>query len=148
MTLTEFRKRPIHNVLAEAKTIVIIGCSQKEYRTSHSIAGYLKSAGYKIIPVNPNVDSEILGEKVLDTIQDLSAETKIDIVDIFRNKEFTADMVREVAAWSAQTGQKPVVWTQLDVSSPESERIAEENELDYIKNRCIYVEHSKYFQSG
>lgn len=129
-------------ILIHAKTIVIVGCSPNLYRTSNFIAGFLKDKGYKIIPVNPGHDA-ILDEKCYKSLNDIPDTTRIDIVNIFRNSKHTAGVLNEVKDWKDRTGQNPVVWTQLDVSSEEAEQIAEEADLPYVKNRCIMVEWEK-----
>ncbi len=128
--------------LNEANTVAIIGCSANKYRTSYHIASYLKENGYRIIPVNPNYE-EILGQKCYAKMDDIPTSTEIDIVDIFRDSNYTADMVRDVIAWAEKTGQKPLVWTQLAVSSDEAKSLAEEAGLDYVENQCIMVQHSQ-----
>lgn len=132
----------IKEMLEQAKTIAILGCSGKQYRTSHQIAEYLQNKGYKIIPINPRYN-EILGERVYDTMLDIPDEVQIDIADIFRNSQYTAEMVEQIVDYAEATGQTPVVWTQLDVSSQEAEELAEEAGLKYVKNRCIMVEHQR-----
>lgn len=128
--------------LREANTIAIIGCSANKYRTSYHIASYLKENGYRIIPVNPNYE-EVLGQKCYPEMDAIPTDATIDIVDIFRDSQFTADMVSDIIDWSNKTGQKPLVWTQLAVSSSDAKTMAEEAGLDYVENRCIMVEHSK-----
>ena len=129
----------IKEVFSNSKTIAIIGCSANEYRTSNYIAKFLKERGYTIIPINPK-EKEILGEKCYSTLNEIPETTNIDIVNIFRAKEHTAGVVEEVQEWKTTTGQNPVIWTQLDVSSDEAEALAEKDELPYIKNKCIMVE--------
>ena len=75
------------------------------------------------------------------SILDIPDSVEIGVIDIFRNKEYTHEMLQEIAEWSDKTGQKPLVWTQLDVSNTKAEEIAEENELPYVKNKCLMVEH-------
>lgn len=132
----------LKQLLESTKTIAVIGCSRNRMRTSHHIAKYLKDQGYTIIPVHPDYD-EVLGEKVYASIKDIPEEVEIDIVDIFRNSKFTADMVQEVVEWVEQTGNKPVIWTQLGVSSDEAKHKAQEAELPYIEEKCLMVEHQK-----
>lgn len=129
----------INEVLDKSKTIAIIGCSANQYRTSNYIAKFLKERDYTIIPVNPT-EKEILGQECFAELNDIPAETTIDIVNVFRASEHTAGVMKEVLEWKAKTGQEPVVWTQLDVSSPEAEKIAEDSQVPYVKNRCIMVE--------
>lgn len=77
----------IFDYLKTAKTIAIVGLSNKEVRTSYQIARFLQERGYRIIPVNPLLAGEIiLGEKVYASLQEI--QEPIDIVDIFRRSEF------------------------------------------------------------
>ncbi len=135
-------KVKLNQILKSAQTIAVIGCSKKEFRTSHQIAAYLQNVGYTIIPVHPDYD-EVLGEKAYKTLLDIPENTTIDIVNIFRNKKFTAEMVNQAIEWKQQTGQTPVVWTQMDVSSPEAEQKAANAGLEYVKNKCMMVEHKR-----
>jgi len=121
----------------------VIGCSSSPYRTSFHIAKYLREAGVRIIPVNPN-ESEVLGESCYDSILDLPESTKVDMVDIFRNKVHTLDMVEEIVEWGEKAGQKPVIWTQLDVSTDQAKELAESSGHSYVENRCLMVEHRKF----
>lgn len=132
-------KENTKKILAEAKTIAMIGCSPDEYRTSNYAAKFLQERGYRVIPINPMVD-EILGETSYASLQDVPEDTEIDIVNIFRNSAYSADAVKDASKWKEKTGQNPVVWTQLDVSSPEAEAIAQKHQMPYVKNKCIMVE--------
>ena len=133
---------PINEILKNVKTVAIIGCSAKQYRTSHLIANYLLEQGFTIIPINPN-EEEVLDLKCLNSIKDIPSDSDVDIVNIFRNKKYTFDMVQEIVEWSDKTGQKPAIWTQLDVSTDKSKELAEKNDLPYVENRCIMVEHRR-----
>lgn len=139
---TEEEAEQIQNILRDVQNVAIIGCSSNPYRTSYHIAEYLKNAGMNIIPINPN-ETEVLGQKCYPTIFDLPDTVQIDIVDIFRNKKYTLEMVKEVVEWSQKSGQKPVIWTQLDVSTDAAKALAEKNGLGYVENRCMMVEHRR-----
>lgn len=130
------------DIIKEAENIAIIGCSANRYRTSYHIASYLRDNGYRIIPVNPNYD-EVLGLPCYDTMNDIPEKYSVDIVDIFRDSQYTAEMVQQVIDWSKNNGQKPVIWTQLDVSSEEAEELAKEAGFRYVKNECLMVQHEK-----
>lgn len=129
-------------IFENARTVVIVGCSDKQYRTSYHIAEYLIASGYSIIPVNPNID-ETLGENAYDEMDDLPEDLKVDIVNIFRNKRYTDEMVRQIIRWSKKTGQKPLIWTQLNVSTPAAQEIAITAGLQYVENKCMMVEHKR-----
>ncbi|MDZ7807061.1 MAG: CoA-binding protein [Gracilimonas sp.] len=137
--------KEIRAVLKQAKIVAMIGCSPNEYRTSNFAAKYLAEKGYRVIPVNPEAEM-IYGEKSYDSLIDIPDDVKIDIVNVFRNSRYSAEAINDVVDWKNKTGQNPVVWTQLDVSSPEAEKVAESNELPYIKNRCIMVEWDRNFK--
>jgi uncharacterized protein len=130
----------LKKLLDEAQTIAVIGCSSNPYRTSYHIADYLIKAGFEVIPVNPN-ESEIFGLHCYDSLSDLPEEIEIDVVDIFRNKRYSLETVQEIIEWSKRRGQKPVIWTQLDVSTDSAKSLAEAEGFTYVENRCIMVEH-------
>ncbi|MDZ7714986.1 MAG: CoA-binding protein [Balneolaceae bacterium] len=129
-------------LLESAKTIAVVGCSNNKMRTSYHIAKYIQEQGYRVIPVHPEYD-EVLGEKVYPTVYDIPDDINIDIVDIFRNPEFTANMVDDIIKRVEQTGRKPVVWTQLGVSSEEAKKKAENAGLKYVEEKCLMVEHQR-----
>jgi len=134
----------LQSVLESAATIAVVGCSAKATRTSHKIARYMQDRGYRIVPVNPNYD-EVLGETCYPDLPSVPADIEIDIVDIFRRPEHTADMVRSAIERVEQTGERPVVWTQLGVSSSEAEKLAAEAGLPYVRNRCVKIEYDRLF---
>ena len=129
-------------IFEEAQTIAIIGCSANKYRTSYHIASYLKENGFLVIPVNPNYE-EVLGLPCYDSVADIPDKYPVDIVDIFRDSEHTAEMVSQIIDWGSQKSPKPLIWTQLDVSSDEAEALADEAGFPYIKNQCLMVQHEK-----
>jgi predicted CoA-binding protein len=73
----------------------------------------------------------------------VSEDIQIDIVDIFRAPQHTADMVRTAVERNEKTGENPVIWTQLGVSSTEAEKLAAEANLPYVRNRCIKVAYDR-----
>ncbi|MFN1833815.1 CoA-binding protein [Balneola sp. MJW-20] len=129
----------IKEILLRSKIIAVVGCSPDKYRTSNYIAQFLMKKGYRIIPVNPNA-REILGERCYDSLQDIPEHITIDIVNIFRNKKYAAETVKDVIERNHMQEKESAVWTQLDVSSPEAELLAEQNHIIYIRNKCIMVE--------
>lgn len=95
-----------------------------------------------MIPINPN-ETDVLGEHCYDSVFDLPDDLEIDIIDIFRNKRYSEKMVKEIVDWSKESGQKPLIWTQLNVSTPEAKQMAEDAGLEYVENRCLMVEHRR-----
>lgn len=132
----------MNDIINSTKTIAIIGLSSSPNRTSHRIGKYMVDKGFTIVPVNPNEES-VFGLKSYSKISDVPDDLQIDMVNIFRNSRYTADMVQEIVEWSKSTGQKPVIWTQIGVSSNEAKKIAEKNGFTYIEDKCLMVEHGR-----
>ncbi|MBN8731104.1 MAG: CoA-binding protein [Acidobacteria bacterium] len=125
----------IRTLLAEAKTIAVVGLSSKPHRSSHEIAQYMQRHGYRIIPVNPR-ETEVLGEKAYPTLA--AVPVPIDIVNVFRNSEDVAALTEDVLALTA----KPrAYWLQVGVHHAESEARAEAAGIPTISNACLMVLH-------
>ena len=100
---------------------------------------YMKSYGYKVIPVNPRAKGEmILGEKVFGKLDEI--KKKIDIVNVFRPSKEAAGIAKDTVKIGAK-----VLWLQLGVSSIEAKEIVESNNIEYIENRCTKMEYQKKF---
>lgn len=122
----------IFDYLKTAKTIAIVGLSNKEERTSYQIARFLQERGYRIIPVNPLLAGEIiLGEKVYASLQEI--QEPIDIVDIFRRSEF----LPEVVADFLQT-QAKVFWAQLGIANEEAKKQASISKSQRYRHGSLY----------
>ena len=132
----------IADALRSARTIAVVGCSPRGFQTSHRIARYIQDAGVQMVPVNPHHD-EILGETAYPDLVSIPDDVEIDIVDVFRRSEFTADVVRDAASRAERTGRHPLIWTQIGVHSTEAERIAAGAGLPYVANRCLMVDHAR-----
>jgi hypothetical protein len=126
----------IRTVLSTTKTIAMVGLSPKSERPSHFVATYLKSEGYRVIPVNP-MAAEILGEKSYPDL--LSIPDPVDMVDVFRQP----DECVEIAKQAVQIGAK-TLWLQLHVVNFEAARLAREAGLNVIMDRCVKIEHGRY----
>jgi uncharacterized protein len=131
-----------YKILREARTIAVVGCSALPYRTSYRIASYLINAGYEVIPVNPHHE-EVLGRRCYPTLNDIGKEVRIDIVNVFRRPAATEEMVGQMVTRAEETGERPVIWTQIGVSSQPAEALARAHGFPYIRNRCIMVEHAR-----
>jgi predicted CoA-binding protein len=125
----------VAQILRGAKTIAVVGLSSNPMRASHGVAEYLKSAGYRIIPVNPN-ETEVLGEKAYARLEDVPEP--VDIVDVFRRAEEMA----AVAASAIGIGAK-VLWMQLGIENAEAAEKAREAGLVVVENACLLVEHKR-----
>lgn len=132
----------LKHILEEAKIIAVVGCSDQPWRPSYRISEYLIDAGYTMIPVNPEHET-VHGLHCYPDLESIPDDVRIDIVNVFRHPRFTANHVLKTVERARATGTKPVIWTQIGVSSPEAQRLAEEAGLPYVSNRCILVEHSR-----
>jgi predicted CoA-binding protein len=127
----------IKKILSSSKTIAVIGISPKEDRPSYIVAFYLKSKGYRIIPVRP--DGEwILGEKVYPSLSEIPKEIGVDVVDIFRRSEDVPPIVEEAILRGAR-----VVWMQEGVIHKEAGEKAEKAGLKVVMDRCTKKEHQR-----
>lgn len=127
--------KDIEKILKGYKTIAVVGLSPKEDRPSHNVAKYLKSQGYRIIPVNPNA-TEIFGEKCYPDLKSISE--KVDIVDIFRRSEDVPSIVDEAISIGAR-----VVWMQEGIINNEAADRARKAGLEVIMDRCMLKEHKR-----
>lgn len=130
----------IREILSEAKSIAIVGLSDKPERDSYQVGSYLKEHGYRIIPVNPTRD-EILGEKSHRKLADVPEP--IDIVDIFRRIEELPAVVDEAIMVGAK-----VVWMQLGLAHHVSAEKARAAGLRVVQSKCIKAEHVKLMGEG
>ncbi|MBA9087033.1 putative CoA-binding protein [Fontibacillus solani] len=128
-------REEIKNILVNAGNIAVVGLSDKTDRTSYMVAQALQNNGYRIIPVNPSVQGEILGEKVFSSLKDIPEP--VGIVNVFRRSEYTPEVAQE----AVEIGAK-VLWLQLGITSEEAYRIAADGGLAVIMDRCIKVEDS------
>lgn len=123
------------NLLRNAKTIAVVGLSNRRSRPSYGVSEYMQSVGYRIIPVNPN-ETEILGEKSWATLEEIPE--RVDIVDIFRRPE----CVPEIVDSAIRIGAKGI-WMQEGVVHDEAAGKARAAGLEVVMDRCILKEHRK-----
>src|SRR6478672_5176972 len=127
----------IKEILEKYKTIAVVGLSSQTWRPSYSVSRYMQSAGYRIIPVNPN-EREVLGERAYASLDDVPEP--IEIVDIFRRPEYVPDIVE-----AAIRRQARVIWMQLGVINQAAADRAIAAGLEVVMDRCILVEHCASF---
>jgi predicted CoA-binding protein len=126
----------IRSLLQRARTIAVVGLSDRLDRASNSVARVLQRSGYRILPVNPNLRGPVLGELPYASLRDIREH--VDIVDVFRRSEFVAGVVDEAIAIGADA-----IWTQFDVVDLAAARRAEAAGLGVVMDRCIAVEHRR-----
>jgi len=146
--MSDFCEMPLENASAEeirqlltsARTIAVVGLSDKPDRDSYRVAQYLQQHGYRIIPVNPVVAS-VLGEKSYARLEDVPE--KIDIVDIFRRPEAVPEIVASAIAVGAKA-----VWMQLGIAHNAAADSARSAGLRVVMNKCLLVEHRRFLGSA
>ena len=128
----------IAEVLKRSKTIAVVGLSDSSLRPSHGVSAYMQSQGYRIIPVNPEIQ-ESLGEKAYPSLLDVPE--KIDIVNIFRRSEFVGEVVDQAIQLKV-----PAIWMQEDVVSEPAAARAREQGIFVVMDKCILKEHRARFR--
>lgn len=125
----------MQEMLHKARTIAVVGLSDKPERSSYGVAEYL-SKHYEIVPVNPMI-KEVLGKQSYSSLTDIPKNIKIDIVNIFRRSEEVAAIVDEAIAIKA-----PYIFMQQGVVDLESAKRAEAHGIKVIMDACLAVAHS------
>ena len=133
-------REEIKSVLESYRTVAVVGLSRNPDKASYQVAKYLKSVGYRIIPVNPFAD-EILGETSYKSLLDVP-ET-IDIVDIFRPSEDVPAIVEGAITIKNRVGSPKVIWMQLGIVNENAARRAKMAGFKVVMDRCMMIEHRR-----
>jgi uncharacterized protein len=127
----------IQRLLRETRTIAIVGLSTDPQRASWFVASYLKKEGYRIIPVNPKA-KEILGEKAYPDLASIPGP--VDLVEVFRPAAECLEVARQAVAIKAKA-----LWLQLKLVNIEAAELAARAGLTVVLDRCVKMEHGRYF---
>lgn len=119
-------------VLAATTTIAVVGLSRDPTKAAHLVPLHMQRARYRIIPVHPSATT-LLGQPAYGSLAEIPEH--VDLVNVFRPSEETADIAREAAAIGADA-----LWLQRGIRSDEARAIAGEAGMEYIEDRCIMVE--------
>ena len=141
----------IKDILKNSKTIAMVGISSEKKgedpknlkrKPANVVMKYMQDFGYKVIPVNPFAEGEVInGEKVVSSLEKISEP--IDIVDVFRPSKETPGFAKE----AINIGSK-VLWLQYGIQNEEAKKIAKDAEVQYIENKCIKQEYQRLFQKS
>ena len=123
------------DILLSTKTIASVGLSSNPGKESYGIVHYLKSQGYRVIPVNPTAE-EILGEKSYPDLE--SVPEKIDVVQVFRKPEDVPPIVESAIKVGAKT-----VWMQEGIVNEEAGQKAREAGLQVVMDACMRATHRR-----
>ena len=128
------RDEDIAELLSSARTIAVVGASDRPDRPSYGVMRALQDHGYRVIPVNPQITGEhVLGEFVWRELGQIGVP--IDIVDIFRRPKAAGEAVDEAIAVGAKA-----VWLQLGIVNEAAATRAEAAGLKVVMDRCTKIE--------
>src|ERR1700688_4705099 len=143
MEFTNPTDAEIREILSHPATVAVIGCSDNPARDSLRIAMLLRSKGFRVIPVNPQLPPEalmdVLGERCYPDLASIPDD--VEIVDVFRRSEFVAEIANEAIAKGAR-----VLWCQLGVIDLDAARRAQAAGLTVVMDRCPAIEYRRLFQ--
>ena len=141
----------IKDILKNSKTIAMVGISSEKKgedpknlkrKPANVVMKYMQDFGYKVIPINPFAEGEIInGETVVASLEKISE--KIDIVDIFRPSKEAPGIANE----AIKIGSK-VLWLQYGIENEETKKIAKSAKIKYVSNKCIKQEYQRLFQKS
>lgn len=120
------------------RNIAVVGMSRDPAKEANSVPKYMIERGYNIIPVNP-LASEILGRRTYSRVSDIKSQ--VDIIDIFRPSNDVLPVVED----SIKKHGISVIWLQQGIHNVEAEKIALDNKIEVVFNRCIMAEHTRLF---
>ena len=123
-------KESLKAILKNISSIALIGASPNPQRDSYKVMKFLISKGYEVFPVNPNhTDNKILGKKCFSNLKEINQ--KIDMVDIFRSKEFVMEITQDAIKKDVE-----VIWTQEGIVDEKSSRLAKDSDIIFVMNEC------------
>ncbi|UXU74795.1 MULTISPECIES: CoA-binding protein [unclassified Paracoccus (in: a-proteobacteria)] len=131
----------IARIARNTRCIAMVGLSTNESRPAWGVARYLKSQGFRVIPVNPqHAGQTILDEIVYADLRAVPADCRVDMVDIFRRPE----AVPEIVDAALEMPCLRVIWMQLGISHPPAANRARARGLTVIEDRCAKIEFSRF----
>jgi predicted CoA-binding protein len=126
----------IRELLAEIRSIAVVGLSPKPERDSHRVSRYMQRQGYQIVPVNPG-HARILDEPSYPRLSAIPADQPIDLVNLFRRSELVGPHVDEAIA----RGGVRAIWMQMGIRDEAAARRAEAAGILVVMDRCLMVDH-------
>jgi uncharacterized protein len=127
----------LRRLLSSARTVAVVGLSDKPDRDSNEVARYLQGQGYRIVPVNPAVP-EVLGERSYPSLTAIPRDIRIDLVVVFRRSDAVPPIVDEAIARGV-----PAVWMQLGVENAEAAARARQQGIVVVENTCSMATHRR-----
>lgn len=122
------------------KNIAVVGMSRDPVKAAHFVPKYMIERGYNIIPVNPSAN-EILGKRTYAKVSNIKSQ--VDMIDVFRPSEDVYSVVED----SVKKPSVKVIWLQEGIHNAEAEKMALDNKINVVFNRCIMAEHMRLFNT-
>ncbi len=122
------------------KNIAVVGMSRDPVKAAHFVPKYMIERGYNIIPVNPSAN-EILEKRTYAKVSDIKSQ--VDMIDVFRPSEDVYSVVED----SVKKPGVKVIWLQEGIQNAEAEKMALDNKINVVFNRCIMAEHMRLFNT-
>ncbi len=130
------------NIFEQNKTIAVIGMSKSVYKAAFSVPMFMLNQSYTIIPINPTTNS-IQQMKCYSTLDDVTEN--IDILNVFRPNEEVFAIVQNAVERKITKGDIKVIWLQEGIYDNNAKKLAEDNGIIFIQNKCMYKEYVKLF---
>lgn len=124
----------IRELLRNSRNVALVGLSANPSRPSHDVARALQAYGFRIFPVNPNLNGPVLGEPPFSSVRDI--EEPVDIVDVFREGSKVKPIAEDAVAAGARA-----LWLQMGVINEQAAGYAAESGLTVVMDRCTKVEY-------
>lgn len=125
----------LHRVLAQCRSIAVVGLSAQPHRPSHGVALYMRAQGYRIIPVNPAY-TEVLGQRCYASLAEVPEP--VHMVNVFRRTEEVLPVAHQAIAIGARC-----FWQQLGVVNEAADQLVRQAGLDAVMDRCVKIEHAR-----
>lgn len=131
----------LRRILKETRVIALVGASSNPVRPSFIVGTYLAARGYRVIPVNPGTEGQMLfGERVWPNLAAIPAEIDVDMIDVFRKSEAVPGLVAEALA---RFPRLKTIWMQFNVVHPAAAAVAQARGVTVIQDRCTKAENQR-----
>ena len=132
----------IHHIFDTYNTIAVYGMSTEREKAANNIPKYLKSKGFEILPINPN-HPKILGLKCYPSL--LEIEKPVEIIEVFRPSNEAVKITEEAILRKSLTNDIQVIWLQKGITNNEAKKLAQDHDILFIQDRCMYEMHNKLY---
>lgn len=133
------RDSEIRDVLSKYKKFTVYGLAPDVTKASHYVPLYMRDSGWEMVGTYPK-DHQVDGFKIYSSLKDVPAEYR-KFIDVFR----APDKIDEVVDEILEVGGVEVMWLQLGIENQAAELRAEQAGIKVVSNRCLIIEHKKWF---